>query len=99
MEPTSQVWFPDGSILQGPTIEEIDQRSEKLIEEFREHMREVHASLWARKSEALEADGGIDQRKVFEGWAMQKLSCLQLYVEFYERVLIRMAAELAARRK
>lgn len=54
------------------TAEMIDARAVALIEEFRQHAHGVRQ---------LPGNATADQRKMFEGWCIQKLASLQLIVE------------------
>ena len=49
------------------TRNDIDTGTLKLVKEFEEHFRQRN-----------QAEPGIDYRDVFEDWARQKVSCLQL---------------------
>ena len=51
-------------------LREVDAKSEELIQEFLQHCAEVQA-----KNPAL-----TDQRKIFEGWVIQKIAGLQVTV-------------------
>ena len=49
------------------TTKRIDTRSQTLMHQFWEHVREVNAEY-----------PGSDERKIFEAWAIQKIASLQL---------------------
>ena len=53
-----------------PAATEINAKTEDLIREFMEHARAVRAKY----------PGKYDRRKVFESWAIQKISALQYTV-------------------
>ena len=53
--------------------EVVDARSDKLINEFREHWQELNA----RRQEGNK----VDRSGAFEGWALQKIAGLQVVVE------------------
>jgi len=51
-------------------FEKIDKNSELLMNEFQSHCNEVYDKV----------DKNADKRAIFEGWAIQKISSLQLTV-------------------
>ena len=53
-----------------PAAGEINAKTEDLIREFMEHVRQVHA----------EYPEEHDRRKIFESWAIQKIAALQYTV-------------------
>lgn len=59
----------------------INARSAQLLDEFAKHYQDVSHDLRGLHSDVVERDGGIDQHKIFRGWAIQKLASLQLLVE------------------
>lgn len=59
---------------------EIDTRSNELIDEFRKHAAQAADEIKRHHPELVEREGGIDERRIFEGWAIQKLASLQLLV-------------------
>ena len=65
-----------------PTTEDIDTRSASLILEFDKHKAEVAARMGAKYP-----DRSPDERKIFEGWILQKVASLQVLVEHYEQIL------------
>ena len=69
-----------------PKIKEINSRSYALLQEFREHAADVLKSM-KRRGE-IDPDEPPDWGKLYEGWSVQKISSLQLYVEHYERMFI-----------
>ncbi len=63
----------------------VDARSDELLEEFEQHAEEY-----------LRHDPGADQREIFDGWALQKIACLQLAVEALAHQLNEVAPEGSA---
>lgn len=53
-----------------PAATEIDAKAQELIQEFMEHLRRLQAQY----------PQDHDPRKVFEGWAIQKMAALQYTV-------------------
>jgi len=51
------------------TTEEVDNRAEELIGEFREHVRECQAHA-----------PQLDERTIYEGWVIQKVAGIQSIV-------------------
>ena len=78
-----------------PTIAEIDQRSEKLFGEGREMVARLLDDLMREHRDEL-VGKGFDRGRAFEGWSVQKLSSLQLYVEYLERLVLHLAGRVDA---
>lgn len=76
-----------------PTIEDIDLNSEKLIEEGRREVAALYEKL-RRERPHLIADEGFDEHKAWQGWAVQKISSLQLYVVYYEKLIHALAKDV-----
>jgi hypothetical protein len=70
-----------------PTTEDIDARSERLLQEFHKHKAEFYAHMRNENPEYLNPDGSLDEHKIFEGWILQKVAGLQVLLEYYERVI------------
>lgn len=62
------------------TADQIDANSEKLLAEWRAHFESVSQDLLREHPDLIEAEGGIDKSRLFEGWIVQKVSSLQLLV-------------------
>jgi hypothetical protein len=84
--------------LRPPTTDDIDARSEELIDEFHNQKAECYTHFRRKRTELLNPDGSLDERKLFEGWVLQKIAGLQLHVEYYERVVNAMLRGLGRRR-
>jgi hypothetical protein len=72
-----------------PKPADIDARSEQLITDFRKHLADFYVTMRAEHPEYLAPDGSLDEGRVLEGWAIQKIAGLQLFVEYLEGQLIR----------
>ena len=80
-------WSQLGLIGSTPTegFKKIEDQANLLIDEFREHSKIVRAGLERDHAGYLLSEGGFNERKVFEGWCIQKLASLQLLVIDYEK--------------
>jgi hypothetical protein len=68
--------------MRKPTTEDIDRRAERLIGEWQDHLKEFYTGVRERNPELLNADGSLDERRVFEGWCIQKIAWLQILGEY-----------------
>ena len=65
-----------------PAGREIDEKTNELMQEFLEHVRECQAI----------PPGDHDPRKIFEGWAIQKIAALQYTVLHLAETINELAA-------
>ena len=65
-----------------PTTAKIDARAEELMREFIEHKNECYSHVRAESPELLQPDGSLDDRRIFEGWCIQKIAGLQVLLEY-----------------
>jgi len=57
----------------------VDERSNKLIDEFNDHFDECAESF---VQQGIEPDlESVDRERVFQGWAIQKIAGMQLVIE------------------
>jgi hypothetical protein len=70
-----------------PTPEHIDARSDELGREFYQHLQEFYSGVRTEHPELLEPDGSLDERRVFEGWCIQKIAGLQLLAEYQQGLI------------
>lgn len=65
-----------------PTTKDVDRRANRLIDEWRAHLREFYTHVREDHPEMLNTDGSLDERRVFEGWCIQKIAWLQVLGEY-----------------
>ena len=73
--------------MNAPTPKDINARSEELSSEFYQHLQEFYSLTRGESPELLEADGSLDEHRIFEGWCIQKIAGLQLLVEYQQDVI------------
>lgn len=71
--------------MREPTTDDIDARSEELMKEFSQHKDEVYSEIRSTDPELLNPDGSLDERRIFEGWCIQKLAGVQVILEHLNR--------------
>ncbi len=68
--------------MKKPSTAQVDARANDLMEEFEKHRQEFYAQVRTEHPELLEPDGSLDDRKIFEGWCIQKIAGLQVLLEY-----------------
>ena len=68
--------------MKKPSTAQVDARANDLMKEFEKHRQEVYAHVRAEDPGLLEPDGSLDDRKIFEGWCIQKIAGLQVLLEY-----------------
>jgi len=82
-----------------PTTADIDARSEELFQEYERHNEQVTSDLRAKHPELIEPDEALHRVKLFTGWATQKISSLQLLIEWQQAAIFELLAQQKQRSK